>query len=106
MEWASIATLGGLFLTFLASIISLTLQLQNRKLIKIEQENDFLRRKLITSLKAIQGYQKHIHDIANKEGINVARIKADIHNKYPEEFIDKEFIQPGKITNLLNRYNF
>lgn len=106
MEWTLIATLGGLFLTFLASIISLILQLQNRKLIKIEQEKENLRKKLIISLKAVQGYQKHLDDIANKDGINVVRIKADIHNKYPEEFVDKEFIQPGRIINLLNKYNF
>jgi hypothetical protein len=93
-----------LILTLLASVISVFLQFQNSKLRKLEEENKSHKINLIKALKSIQGYQDFVNEISNEKGKTPESLKAEIHSKYKESFINTKFVEPGNIRELINKF--
>lgn len=93
-----------LFLTLISSIVSLYLQFQNRKLRKLEEEKMSTEKKLFKSLKSIQGYQNFIDEIASEKGKTTESLKAEIHSRYKDSFIDTKFLEPAQIQQTINKY--
>ena len=93
-----------LILTLVASLVSVYLQFQNGKLRKLEDENKSIKNNIIKALKSIQGYQDFVNEISNEKGKTPESLKAEIHSKYMESFINTKFVEPGNIRELINKY--
>jgi hypothetical protein len=91
--------------TLVTVILGFILQMDKRKLRNLERDNKTMRSHLNKSLTAIRGYQLIEDEIAKEKGHETTSYYKAITKKGKEEyFIDREFLQPNRITTLLERY--
>jgi len=91
--------------TLIIGIATVILQLEKRKIKKLEEKIQTRERQLLTALKAIQGYQILESEIADEKGVNTVTFKSDFRKRNRKYFENPEKLEPAKISELISILN-
>lgn len=91
--------------TFSFGIATVFLQLEKRKIKKLEEKIQTRERQLLTALKAIQGYQILESEIAEEKGVNTVTFKSNFRKRNRKYFENPEKLEPARISELISILN-
>ena len=87
--------------TFSFGIATVLLQLEKRKIKKLEEKIQTRERQLLNALTAIQGYQILEVEIAAEKIKQVNQFRSEFRNRHRQYFESLEFLEPAKIQELI-----
>ena len=91
--------------TFSFGIATVLLQLEKRKIKKLEEKIQTRERQLLNYLTAIQGYQILESEIAKEKGLNNVTFKSDFRKRHRIYFEKPEILEPARISELISILN-
>jgi hypothetical protein len=91
--------------TFSFGIATVFLQLEKRKIKKLEEKIQIRERQLFNYLSAIQGYQILECEIAEEKGLNKVKFKSDFRKRHRKYFEKPEILEPVRISELVSSLN-
>jgi len=91
--------------TFSFGIATVLLQLEKRKIKKLEEKIQTRERQLLNALTAIQGYQILESEIAEERGVNTVTFKSDFRKRNRKYFENPEKLEPARISELISILN-
>jgi hypothetical protein len=91
--------------TLSIGIATVLLQLEKRKIKKLEEKIQTRERQLLNFLTAIQGYQVLENEIANEKGINIVTFKSEFRKRHRKYFENPDKLEPARISELISILN-